>query len=191
MQRADLRVYPDDVPHEGLPGDLVGAADYIAGAVQRPAITRPPIMNGTDTVSVQLTGSPSPTPPTPRRWSHTNPRQRSTPFAAAWLLDRVEDAPGPFRKLTGSQADEIARTAGRAARALEMTRQTQALERPCRHCRGVLRIEAATAQPRPSDAVAAGGSGRAAVDPIKESEVDPNSFRSRSQHPLQPRYSSR
>ncbi|MFF3202048.1 hypothetical protein [Streptomyces sp. NPDC002962] len=55
MQRADLRVYPDDVPHEGLPGDLVGAADYIAGAVQRPAITRPPIMNGTDTVSVQLT----------------------------------------------------------------------------------------------------------------------------------------
>ncbi|MBK3631587.1 hypothetical protein JHN52_01150 [Streptomyces sp. MBT97] len=134
-----------------LDAQLVDAADYIASAVQRPAVTRPPVTNRSDTVGLQLAALALADTADPRRWSYTDPRQRSAPFAAAWLLGRVEDAPGPFRMLTGVQRDELARVTGRAARAvdraLEMARQTQALERPCPHCRGTLHIEGGDGRP--------------------------------------------
>ncbi|MGW1267557.1 hypothetical protein [Streptomyces sp. NPDC002491] len=130
---------------------LVDAADFIAGTVQRPAVTRPPVTNRTDAVGLQLAALALADTADARRWSYTDPRRRSAPFAAAWLLARVEDAPGPFRILTGVQREEVHRVAGRAARAmdraLEMTRQTQALERPCPHCRGTLRIEGGDGRP--------------------------------------------
>lgn len=129
----------------GIDGQLVDAADYIASAVQRPAISRPPVTNSSDAVGLQLAALALSDTNDARRWSWTDPRQRNAPFAAAWLLGRIEDAPGPFRMLTAVQRDEVTRVAGRAARAitraLEMARQTQTLERPCPHCRGALRIE--------------------------------------------------
>ena len=140
---------------------LVDVADYIASAVQRPAITRPPITNRTDTVGLQLAALALADTTDARRWSYTDPRRRSAPFAAAWLLGRIEDGPGPFRMLTAIQHDEITRVAGRAARAiaraLEMTRQTQALERPCPRCRGVLRIEGGDGR---APTIRCGGCGR-------------------------------
>ncbi|MGQ4358544.1 hypothetical protein [Streptomyces sp. SAS_272] len=129
---------------------LIDTTDHIAGAVQRPAVSRPPITNRTDTVGLQLAALALADTADARRWSYTDPRRRSAPFAAAWLLARVEDAPGPFRMLTGVQREEVQSVAGRAARAvvraLEMARQTQVLERPCPNCRGVLRIEGGDGQ---------------------------------------------
>ncbi|MGW0869924.1 hypothetical protein ACWD3Z_05460 [Streptomyces sp. NPDC002740] len=141
---APLRIAILDTMRD-LDHQLVDTADQTASAVQRPAVTRPPVTNSTDTVGIQLAALALADTADARRWSYTDPRRRTAPFAAAWLLARIEDAPGPFRLLTGTQRDEVTRAAGRAARAidraLEMARKTQALERPCPHCRGVLRIE--------------------------------------------------
>lgn len=134
-----------------LDQQLVDVADQIASSVQRPP-ARVPIRSASsgDDVALQLSTLILKDEVDVRRWSWTDPRLRTAPYAAAWLLARHDGAPGPFRKLTGPQLDEIATAASHAAqqveRALELTRRTQVLERPCPHCRGILRIEGGDGQ---------------------------------------------
>ncbi|WP_432041441.1 hypothetical protein [Streptomyces cadmiisoli] len=135
-----------------LDHQLVGVADTIAGAVQRLPTTRVPIRvaGPGDDVALQLRTLILKDEADDRRWSYTDPRRRTAPFAAAWLLARHDGAPGPFAKLTGVQLEQIASAArwaaGQIDQALELTRQTQVLEQPCPHCRGVLRIEGGDGQ---------------------------------------------
>ncbi|MFC7909040.1 hypothetical protein [Streptomyces nigra] len=128
-----------------LDRQLVDVADYIAAAVQRPAVARVRSASPTDTVGLQLATLAMKDAADERRWSYTDPRRRTAPFAAAWLLARHDGADGPFRPLTGVEQDQIAAAARWAAsqveQALELTRRAQVLERPCPHCRGVLRVE--------------------------------------------------
>ncbi|MCG7203988.1 hypothetical protein [Streptomyces arenae] len=132
---------------------LVETADVIAGTIQRLPTTRVPIRvaGPGDDVALQLRTLILRDEADDRRWSLTDPRRRTGPYAAAWLLARHDGAPGPFAKLTGVQRDQIASAArwaaGQIEQALEMTRKTQVLERPCPHCRGVLRIEGGDGRP--------------------------------------------
>ncbi|MFF3310510.1 hypothetical protein [Streptomyces sp. NPDC002952] len=135
-----------------LDEQLVDVADQIAASIQRPATRHVQVRSASsgDDVALQLATLILKDQVDARRWSWTDPTLRTAPFAAAWLLARHDGAPGPFRKLTSVQLDEIASAAGQAARqierALELTRKTQVLERPCPHCRGVLRIEGGDGQ---------------------------------------------
>lgn len=131
---------------------LADVADQIASSVQRPPTRHVQVRSASsgDDVALQLATLTLKDSVDVRRWSFTDPRLRTAPYAAAWLLARHDGAPGPFRKLTGLQLDEIASAAGHAAwqieQALEMVRKTQVLERPCPHCRGALRIEGGDGQ---------------------------------------------
>ncbi|MBK3563201.1 MULTISPECIES: hypothetical protein [unclassified Streptomyces] len=131
---------------------LVDTADAIAGAVQRLPTTRVPVRvaGPGDDVALQLRTLILKDEADARRWSFTDPRRRTGPYAAAWLLARHDGADGPFAKLTGVHQDQIEAAArwaaGQIEQALEMTRRTQALERPCPHCRGALRIEGGDGQ---------------------------------------------
>lgn len=135
-----------------LDEQLVDVADQIASSVQRPPTKQVQIRSAGpgDDVALQLSTLILKDQVDVRRWSWTDPRLRTAPYAAAWLLARHDGAPGPFRKLTGPQRDDIATAAARAAdqveQALEMTRRTQVLDRPCPHCRGVLCIEGGDGQ---------------------------------------------
>lgn len=128
-----------------LDRQLVDLTDYIAAAVQRPAVARVRSASPDDAVGLQIATLAMKDAADERRWSYTDPRRRTAPFAAAWLLARHDGAAGPFRKLTGVQQDQIGSvarwSAGQIHQALEMARKTQVLERPCPHCRGQLRIE--------------------------------------------------
>lgn len=130
---------------------LVDAADIIADHVQRPAASGKVRVAGPgDDVALALSTLVLKDEVDVRRWSFTDPRHRTAPFAAAWLLARHDGAPGPFAKLTPLHQTAIATAARWAAdqvdQALEMTRRTQVLDRPCPHCRGVLRIEGGDGQ---------------------------------------------
>ncbi|MFG2963559.1 hypothetical protein ACGFZS_09745 [Streptomyces sp. NPDC048288] len=130
---------------------LVDAADVIADHVQRPAVTRAVRSAGPgDDIALQLRTLILKDEADERRWSFTDPRRRTAPFAAAWLLARHDGAPGPFAKLTPLHQEAIATAArwaaGQIEQALEMTRRTQVLERPCPHCRGQLRVEGGDGQ---------------------------------------------
>ncbi|MFC8432222.1 hypothetical protein [Streptomyces sp. NPDC057253] len=131
---------------------LVDTADGIAGAVQRLPVTQVPIRvaGPGDDIALQLRTLILKDEADDRRWSFTDPRRRTAPFAAAWLLARHDGAPGPCAKLTGVRQDQIASAArwaaGQVDQALEMARRTQVLERSCPHCRGVLRIEGGDGQ---------------------------------------------
>lgn len=131
---------------------LVDTADTIAGAIQRLPTTRVPVRvaGPGDDIALQLRTLILRDEVDERRWSFTDPRRRTGPYAAAWLLARHDGADGPFAKLTGVHQDQIGAAArwaaGQIEQALEMTRRTQALEQPCPHCRGVLRIEGGDGQ---------------------------------------------
>lgn len=147
---APLRIAILDTMTE-LDQRLVDAADIIASHVQRPPTPSSVRAAGPgDDIALQLRTLILKDEADERRWSYTDPRRRSAPFAAAWLLARHEGAPGPFAKLTQLHQDAIATAAEWAAaqveQALEMARKTQVLERPCPHCRGVLLIEGGDGQ---------------------------------------------
>ncbi|GHA28816.1 hypothetical protein GCM10010372_30830 [Streptomyces tauricus] len=147
---APLRVQILDTMR-ALDEQLVDAADIIADHVQRPATSGKVRVAGPgDDVALALRTLILKDEADARRWSFTDPRRRTAPFAAAWLLARHDGAPGPFAKLTPLHQDAIATAARHAAsqveHALEMTRKTQVLDRPCPHCRGVLRIEGGDGQ---------------------------------------------
>lgn len=85
----------------------------------------------------------------PRRWSWTKARP-AAPYAALWLLARVQGAPGPFRALTVLQQDHIASVARTAAeqveRALDIASQRRTLEQ--RHdCGGKIDVHGGEGRP--------------------------------------------
>ncbi|MFJ6566248.1 hypothetical protein ACIQNU_02420 [Streptomyces sp. NPDC091292] len=69
----------------------------------------------------------------PRRWRYTG--RRTAPYAALWLLARIERAPGPCRRLTDTEAKQVGAVAAGAAerieRALDIAAQRRTLGRPC------------------------------------------------------------
>ncbi|MFE6634697.1 hypothetical protein ACFVFT_14830 [Streptomyces tendae] len=79
----------------------------------------------------------------PRRWRWTG-RRRTAPYVALWLLARVEDKGGPFRKLTGSELEQIgvvaAGAAARVERALDIAAQQRTLSTPCPDCGGAVDV---------------------------------------------------
>lgn len=79
----------------------------------------------------------------PRRWSWTG-RRPDAPYAALWLLGRVQGAPGPFRPLPEAQQRHIANVARTAAnrveQALDITGQVAQLTPPCPDCGGTVRM---------------------------------------------------
>jgi hypothetical protein len=66
----------------------------------------------------------------PRRWRYTG--RRTAPYAALWLLARVERKPGPCRPITEEEARRIGNVAAGAAerveRALDIAAQRRTLE---------------------------------------------------------------
>lgn len=121
---------------------LVELADQIASSVQRPVMSPlPDTYPSADRARRELLVMQD--RHDPRRWSWTGTRP-AAPYAALWLLARVQGAHGPFKRLTSVQLDHIAsvaaEAAGRVERALELTRKTAPVPWPCGHCRGVLEI---------------------------------------------------
>ncbi|HEY8985722.1 MAG TPA: hypothetical protein VIU15_39895 [Streptomyces sp.] len=86
----------------------------------------------------------------PRRWRYTG--RRTAPYAALWLLARIERAPGPCRRITDAEEARIGKVAAGAAerveKALDIAAQRRTLEQ--RHgCGGAIDVH--------------GGEGRAPV----------------------------
>jgi hypothetical protein len=77
----------------------------------------------------------------PRRWRYTG--RRTAPYAALWLLARIERAPGPCRRLTAEEEKRIGTVAAGAAerveRALDIAAQRRTLEQPCA-CGGAIDV---------------------------------------------------
>lgn len=77
----------------------------------------------------------------PRRWRYTG--TRTAPYAALWLLARIERAPGPCRRITDAEQKHIGTVAAGAAdrveRALDIAAQRKTLERRC-GCGGAIDI---------------------------------------------------
>lgn len=78
----------------------------------------------------------------PRRWKYRG--HRTAPYAALWLLARIEHARGPFTALSDAHRGRIGSVAEGAAerveRALDIAAQRRALERPCAKCGGKIDI---------------------------------------------------
>ncbi|MEV6105731.1 hypothetical protein AB0M28_13590 [Streptomyces sp. NPDC051940] len=124
---------------------LVHLADAIASAIQRGPAREIRAAGPLDEAGVKLHMATLLDARDRRRWSLTAPTYRRAPYAAAWLLARVEDAPGPFRTLTAVQRDHIASVARAATRrveqALGMAVHRAKVGEPCPKCRGQLRVE--------------------------------------------------
>ncbi|MEU6649482.1 hypothetical protein ABZ904_08545 [Streptomyces sp. NPDC046900] len=121
---------------------LIVCADQIAGSVQRPVMGQlPDGYPATDRRRRELLVMQDRRDP--RRWSWTGARP-DAPYAALWLLGRVQGAPGPFRPLTGPQHDHIAAVARgcaeRVEHALDVGERTAPLARPCPDCGGRLNL---------------------------------------------------
>ncbi|WP_236241139.1 hypothetical protein [Streptomyces sp. CC228A] len=98
---------------------LVATADQIADAVQRPVMS--PLPAGypeADRRRRELLVLQDRRDPRRWRWTGTRP---GAPYAALWLLARIQGAPGPFRPLTEAHSRHIARVAAEAARRVEHT----------------------------------------------------------------------
>ena len=126
-----------------LENELVELADQIAAAIQRSPMPYAP--RGWPTADRERRNQLAREDAAdPRRWRYVG--TRSGRHAAAWLLARVQQRPGPFHRLTGDQLLRIAAVASRAAHrvetALDMADHKAALTRPCPDCSGELVIEA-------------------------------------------------
>lgn len=84
----------------------------------------------------------------PRRWRYTG--QRTAPYAALWLLARVERAPGPCRRITEQETKRIGTVAASAAerieRALDIASQSRTLEQRC-GCGGAIDVHGGEGRP--------------------------------------------
>lgn len=127
---------------------LVECADQTAGSIQRPVMgLLPAAYPAADRARRELLVMQD--RQDPRRWSWTGGRP-TAPYAALWLLARVQAAPGPFRPLTVLQLDHItavARTAAdRIEQALDIAAQRKTLER--RHdCGGRIDVHGGEGRP--------------------------------------------
>lgn len=137
---------------------LVDCADQLAAEIQRAPMSRAP-RDWPAADRARRNQLADQDANDPRRWRWTG--KRTAPFAALWLLGRVQGAPGPFRPL--SEVEErriggVARScADRVERALDIAAQTRTLEQrhdcggridvhggegrqPLAHCTGCGRI---------------------------------------------------
>jgi hypothetical protein len=84
----------------------------------------------------------------PRRWRYTG--RRNAPFAALWLLARIERQPGPCRRLTEVEEVRIGVVAEGAAerveRALDIASQKRTLEQRC-GCGGAIDVHGGEGRP--------------------------------------------
>ncbi|MGW5352220.1 hypothetical protein ACWERV_17125 [Streptomyces sp. NPDC004031] len=135
---APIRLHIVDVIRT-LDTDLVYAADVLAQEVQRP-VMRPAPAHWAPTDRELRNKLAAEDEADPRRWRYR--QYRTAPFAAAWLLGRVERAPGPFLRLTTEQLRRVEaaskQAAGQVERALDGVRQAQVVDRPCPLCGGTL-----------------------------------------------------
>lgn len=127
---------------------LIDCADQIAGSVQRPVMGQLsegyPAADWRRRELLVMQDRKD-----PRRWSWTKARPEA-PYAALWLLARVQGAPGPFRSLTTLQLDHIAGVARSAAErvecALDIAAQRRTLEQ--RHdCGGAIDVHGGEGRP--------------------------------------------
>lgn len=116
---------------------LVECADQIASSVQRPAMSAAP-RNWPTADRARRDQLARNDAIDPRRWRYTG--QRTAPYAALWLLARVQGAPGPFLPLLEQHLRHIANVAREAAQRVERTldvgAETAELVPPCRLCGG-------------------------------------------------------
>lgn len=131
--------------------DLLNCADQIASSAQRPVMGLlpagyPTADRGRRELLVMQDRND------PRRWSWTGDRP-TAPYAALWLLARVQGAPGPFRPLTPLHHDLVAGVArscaDRVEAALDIAAQRRTLEQRHEGCGGRIDVH--------------GGEGRAPV----------------------------
>ncbi|NJP74324.1 hypothetical protein [Streptomyces sp. C1-2] len=84
----------------------------------------------------------------PRRWRYTG--RRTAPYAALWLLARIERKPGPCRRLTDDEEHRIGTVAAGAAarieRALDIAAQRRTLDQPCA-CGGAIDVHGGEGRP--------------------------------------------
>lgn len=119
---------------------LVEFADQTAAVVQRPSMSRAP--RGWPAADRarrdQLARADA---LDPRRWRYTG--KRTAPYAALWLLGRVQHAPGPFRPLDEAQYRRIANVARtaceRVERVLDIGTEQETLAERCK-CGGRIDI---------------------------------------------------
>ncbi|WP_329151253.1 hypothetical protein OIU91_28460 [Streptomyces sp. NBC_01456] len=122
---------------------LCSVADEVAADVQRAKVAPPRRPNPTDPVGRDLALLAARDEADPQRW-HYNVGGRSAPRAAAWLLARLTDKPGPCLPINGAHRDRISRIACEAARRIERTvgiEQRRAFpmdDRPCPWCGATL-----------------------------------------------------
>lgn len=78
----------------------------------------------------------------PRRWRYTG--HRTAPYAALWLLARIERKPGPFGLLNDAQRTRIGnvtRTAcERIEHVLDVSTETVTISKPCQECGGHIEV---------------------------------------------------
>jgi hypothetical protein len=122
--------------------DLLDCADHTAAAVQRspmgPLPAGYPAADRARRAVLAMRDQHD-----PRRWRWTGPRP-AAPYAALWLLGRVQGAPGPFHRLTEPDADHIASVARHAAQrveqALDIADRIAPISQPCPDCAGRIEI---------------------------------------------------
>lgn len=128
---------------------LLALADQVAAAVQRPAAREIRSAGPLDETGLRLALATTADQADPRRWRFVG--TRTVPQACTWLAARLDDAPGPFERLTLEQRDRITQAAAEAAArvdtALDLTRRATALDEPCPHCRGDLELHSGDGQP--------------------------------------------
>ncbi|MBP2583368.1 hypothetical protein J3A78_003846 [Streptomyces sp. PvR006] len=132
--------------------DLVGLADEMAAAIQRPVL---PTMSGggwRDDAHRQLVLLSAKDSADPRRWRYSG--QRDLARAAEWIAGRVAGAPGPFRLLLPVEqvrvdsvvqacADQVRRALG----IVGIARREQPVPFPCTGCAGQLVVCGGDGQP--------------------------------------------
>lgn len=145
-----VRLHILDTMHH-VEATLIACADDIARQVQRDSIPLPSARSATyrsqreadiahadRTRRQQLAHADL---ADPRRWKYTG--RRTAPYAALWLLARVERAPGPCRRLDEDQERRIGKIAENAAErvetALDIAAQRKTLEQ-LHHCGGRIDI---------------------------------------------------
>ncbi|MFB7711622.1 hypothetical protein [Streptomyces sp. NPDC056105] len=136
---------------------LHDTTDQIASSVQRPAM-RPAPATWPAADRERRNALARADAADPRRWRWTG-RRRPAPYTALWLLARVENQPGPFRRLTGPEAEQVgvvaAGAAERVERALDITAQKRTLAQRC-PCGGEIDMHGGEGRPPVAHCVGCG-----------------------------------
>lgn len=121
---------------------LVEVADQIAAIAQRPAMSyAPKSWPANDKRRRDQLAHADIVDPRRWHWTGTPP---TAPYAALWLLGRVQATPGPFKPLTAAQHQHIGHVAAESRRRIEHIldtgSQTATLTPPCPDCGGTITV---------------------------------------------------